>query len=108
MNLTGQHLLFLHAHLDRYADGLKEGMSVKRGDVIGYVGTTGNALRIRLTCTWRFSRLGPEKRWWEGTAIDAYPLLINLVKSRRAAPPVARPVTAENTAGPALATELTS
>jgi murein DD-endopeptidase MepM/ murein hydrolase activator NlpD len=34
---------YYYAHLDHYADGLKEGMPVNRGDVIGYVGTTGNA-----------------------------------------------------------------
>jgi murein DD-endopeptidase MepM/ murein hydrolase activator NlpD len=34
---------FYYAHLDRYAEGLKEGMFVKRGTVIGYVGSTGNA-----------------------------------------------------------------
>jgi len=34
---------YYYAHLERYAGGLKEGMTVKRGDVIGFVGTTGNA-----------------------------------------------------------------
>ncbi|HEY2943295.1 MAG TPA: M23 family metallopeptidase, partial [Vicinamibacteria bacterium] len=34
---------YYYAHLERYADGLKEGMALKKGDVIGYVGTSGNA-----------------------------------------------------------------
>ena len=34
---------YYYAHLDRYADGLKEGAQLKRGDLIGYVGSTGNA-----------------------------------------------------------------
>ena len=35
--------VYYYAHLDRYADGVKPGLSVLRGDVLGYVGTTGNA-----------------------------------------------------------------
>ena len=34
---------FYYAHLDHYAPDLVKGMIVKRGDVLGFVGTTGNA-----------------------------------------------------------------
>ena len=34
---------YYYAHLDRYAEGLREGMLVERGDIIGFVGSTGNA-----------------------------------------------------------------
>jgi murein DD-endopeptidase MepM/ murein hydrolase activator NlpD len=34
---------FYYAHLDRWAAGLYEGMEVQSGDLIGYVGNTGNA-----------------------------------------------------------------
>ena len=34
---------YYYAHLDQYAKGLREGMRVERGDVIGFVGSTGNA-----------------------------------------------------------------
>src|SRR3984957_1725937 len=34
---------YYYAHLDRYAEGLREGSRVERGDVIGFVGSTGNA-----------------------------------------------------------------
>ncbi|MBA4094900.1 MAG: hypothetical protein C0489_12550, partial [Candidatus Accumulibacter sp.] len=37
-----QHAYY-YAHLDKYADGVKEGMQVKRGDLLGYVGVTGNS-----------------------------------------------------------------
>ncbi len=34
---------FFYAHLDRWAPGLYEGMEVQAGDLLGYVGNTGNA-----------------------------------------------------------------
>jgi murein DD-endopeptidase MepM/ murein hydrolase activator NlpD len=35
---------FYYAHLDRWAAGLYEGMEVQQGDLLGYVGNTGNAI----------------------------------------------------------------
>ena len=32
-----------YAHLDRFAPGIRDGVHVKAGDVVGFVGTTGNA-----------------------------------------------------------------
>ena len=64
---------YYYAHLDRYADGLAEGAMVKRGQVIGYVGSTGNAATPHLH--FAIFRLGPEKQWWKGEALDPYPAL---------------------------------
>ena len=64
---------YYYAHLDRYADGLAEGDMVKRGQVIGYVGMTGNAATPHLH--FAIFRLGPEKQWWKGDALDPYPAL---------------------------------
>lgn len=36
---------FYYAHLDRWAPGIYEGMEVRAGDLLGYVGNTGNAAR---------------------------------------------------------------
>jgi murein DD-endopeptidase MepM/ murein hydrolase activator NlpD len=66
---------YYYAHLDRYAPGLAEGRQLKRGDVIGYVGSTGNASEDAPHLHFAIFVLGPEKRWWQGTAIDPYPLL---------------------------------
>ncbi len=66
---------YYYAHLDRYADGLAEGQSLRRGDVIGYVGSTGNAAEDAPHLHFAIFVLGPEKHWWQGTAIDPYPLL---------------------------------
>jgi murein DD-endopeptidase MepM/ murein hydrolase activator NlpD len=66
---------YYYAHLDRYAPGLAEGMQLKRGDLIGYVGSTGNASEDAPHLHFAIFVLGPEKHWWQGTAIDPYPLL---------------------------------
>ena len=74
---------YYYAHLDRYADGLKDGMAVKKGDVIGYVGTSGNAPPHTPHLHFTVFRLGPEKQWWKGTAVNPFPLW---VVGRAAAP----------------------
>ena len=73
---------FYYAHLDHYAEGLKEGMSVRAGQVIGYVGTTGNADPNTPHLHLAFIKLGRDKKWWEGTYIDPYPVLMSLFASR--------------------------
>lgn len=73
---------YYYAHLDHYADDLKEGMPVSRGDVIGFVGTTGNALDGPPHLHLAIMKLGPEKSWWQGKAIDPYPVLMHLTQSR--------------------------
>ena len=66
---------YYYAHLERYADGLKDGDDVRRGQVIGYVGTSGNAPRDTPHLHFAIFRLTDQKRWWQGTAIDPYPIL---------------------------------
>ena len=72
---------YYYAHLERYAEGLHEGMAVRPGELIGYVGTSGNAPPNTPHLHFAIFKLGPEKHWWQGTAINPYPLLIKLVKS---------------------------
>jgi peptidoglycan LD-endopeptidase LytH len=66
---------YYYAHLARYAPGLEEGTTVARGQVIGYVGSSGNADPEAPHLHFAIFRLGPERRWWEGTAIDPYHVL---------------------------------
>jgi murein DD-endopeptidase MepM/ murein hydrolase activator NlpD len=68
---------YYYAHLDAYAPGLAEGQPVRRGDVIATVGSTGNASEDAPHLHFAIFKLGPEKKWWEGTAIDPFPLLAN-------------------------------
>jgi peptidoglycan LD-endopeptidase LytH len=65
---------YYYAHLDRYAEGLHEGQAVKKGDRLGYVGTSGNAPPNTPHLHFTIFKLAPEKRWWEGTPINPYPL----------------------------------
>jgi murein DD-endopeptidase MepM/ murein hydrolase activator NlpD len=66
---------YYYAHLDRYAEGLKENDAVRRGQIIGYVGTSGNAPKDTPHLHFAVFRLTDEKRWWEGTPIDPYDVL---------------------------------
>ena len=67
--------VYYYAHLERYADGLKEGAAIKRGQVIGYVGTTGNAPRDTPHLHFAIFQMTSEKKWWQGTPIDPYSVL---------------------------------
>jgi len=70
---TGRYAYY-YAHLDRYADGLQEKQAIRRGDVIGYVGSTGNADPSAPHLHFAIFELGPERQWWKGTAINPYPV----------------------------------
>jgi murein DD-endopeptidase MepM/ murein hydrolase activator NlpD len=66
---------YYYAHLDGYASGIREGLEVHRGDVLGYVGTTGNAPANTPHLHFAIEILPPTKEWWKGEAIDPYPIL---------------------------------
>jgi peptidoglycan LD-endopeptidase LytH len=68
---------YYYAHLDRYADDLREGSLVHRGQVIGYVGTSGDASPDAPQLHFAIFRLDGDKRWWKGTPIDPYPILLD-------------------------------
>ena len=74
---------YYYAHLDGYVKGLHEGMQVERGDVIGFVGSTGNANPQTPHLHFAIFELGPERRWWQGTAVNPYPGLAAAVKRAR-------------------------
>ncbi len=71
---------YYYAHLDRYAEGLREGMSVQPGDVIGFVGSTGNAVESAPHLHFAIFELGPEKQWSRGKAVNPYLGLVDAVK----------------------------
>jgi murein DD-endopeptidase MepM/ murein hydrolase activator NlpD len=66
---------YYYAHLDHYAPALKQGMLLRKGDTLGYVGTTGDAAASAPHLHFAVFRLGPEKQWWKGSPVDPLPLL---------------------------------
>ncbi len=72
---TSEKFAYYYAHLDRYAADVKEGMALKRGDLIGYVGSSGNADPKTPHLHFAIFALGPEKQWWKGSPVNPYPLL---------------------------------
>lgn len=67
--------IYYYAHLDGYAPGLVEGQQLHRGDVIGFVGTSGNAPLDAPHLHFAIEKLTEPGRWWKSEPIDPYPLL---------------------------------
>lgn len=66
---------YYYAHLDGYAEGLQEGQTVHRGQVLGFVGSTGNASTDAPHLHFAIFQLTPERQWWKGEPINPYPIL---------------------------------
>jgi murein DD-endopeptidase MepM/ murein hydrolase activator NlpD len=71
---TGVYV-FYYGHLSRYADGISEGQKLRRGEVIAYVGDTGNAGIGNFHLHFGVSRMTSAGRWYGGEPINPYPLL---------------------------------
>ena len=67
--------MFYYAHLQRYAAGLREGLPVWKGQVIAYVGDTGNAGAGNYHLHFSVSHLADPRRWWESDNVNPYPML---------------------------------
>jgi murein DD-endopeptidase MepM/ murein hydrolase activator NlpD len=66
---------YYYAHLQRYAPGLREGQRVRRSEVIGFVGTTGNAPENTPHLHFAIFRLDESRQWWRGTPVNPMPVL---------------------------------
>lgn len=73
---ASERFILLYGHLDRYADGLADGKQLERGQVIGYVGTTGNAPIGTPHLHFAILRGQPNVSWWAGAPVNPYPLLV--------------------------------
>lgn len=67
--------IYYYAHLDRYADGLAENTLARRGDVLGYVGDTGNSTPGNYHLHFAVWITEDPKRYWDGANLNPYPLL---------------------------------
>ena len=69
-----RRFVYYYAHLDRYHDRMSEGVQVRQGDVLGYVGTSGNAPRDFPHLHFQALRVDSGKRdWWNGPPVDIRP-----------------------------------
>jgi murein DD-endopeptidase MepM/ murein hydrolase activator NlpD len=67
--------IYYYAHLDRYAPGLAERQRVGAGDMLGFVGSTGDASPEAPHLHFAIELVEPGEGWWQGRAINPYPLL---------------------------------
>jgi murein DD-endopeptidase MepM/ murein hydrolase activator NlpD len=72
---ASNRFVLMYAHLDHYADGMQDGLPLRQGQVIGYVGTTGDAAADAPHLHFAIAHPTDVKLWWTGTAIDPRPLL---------------------------------
>ena len=71
-----EKLIYYYAHLDRYAADLAQSRKLLRGEVIGYVGTSGNAAENAPHLHFAILRTQNPREWWKGEAINPFPLLM--------------------------------
>lgn len=65
-----------YAHLDDYAEGLKEGQRIRRGQRLGTVGSSGNADDETPHLHFAILQTTADAEWWEpANAVNPYPLL---------------------------------
>jgi len=76
-------VVYYYAHLDAYQPGLAEGATIARGDVLGTVGTTGNAPKDTPHLHFQVMRMPADGKYWDGEAINPYPLFLLMQAGRR-------------------------
>lgn len=64
-----------YAHLDSYAPNLTERMKVTQGQLLGAVGSTGDASPDAPHLHYEIKRMAVGEKWWQGTEVDPYPIL---------------------------------
>jgi murein DD-endopeptidase MepM/ murein hydrolase activator NlpD len=72
---ANQRIVFYYAHLERYAEGLLQGQSVRQGDLIGYVGDTGNAGAGNYHLHFAIWAVNDPRRLWNGINVNPFPML---------------------------------
>lgn len=70
-----ERFVYYYAHLDHYRDGLAEGAPLAKGEVIGYVGTTGNAPPDTPHLHFQVMLMSADRKYWTGVPVDPKPFL---------------------------------
>ncbi len=68
---TGR-FVYYYAHLEKYADNIHDGDAVHKGEVIGYVGTSGNAPPNTPHLHFAIGVGDAMKKWWVTSSVDPY------------------------------------
>jgi murein DD-endopeptidase MepM/ murein hydrolase activator NlpD len=71
-----------YAHLAGYAPGIREGLKVRAGDLLGFVGDTGDAGPGNYHLHFGLQRMRPGERWWQGQEVNPYPQLAGTALAR--------------------------
>ena len=66
------HFVLMYGHLDSYKAGLEEGDALKKGDIVGFVGTSGNANPAAPHLHFAVTRNDNMKEWWKGTPLNPF------------------------------------
>lgn len=74
MSDPSSRFVMMYGHLDSFKPGLAAGQSVRQGDIIGFVGSTGNASPLAPHLHFQITRNDDMKEWWKGTPINPFPL----------------------------------
>ncbi len=72
---ASERFILMYAHLDAYANGMRDSLPLRQGQTIGFVGTTGNAPPSVPHLHFAIARAGDVAKWWKGDPIDPLPLL---------------------------------
>jgi murein DD-endopeptidase MepM/ murein hydrolase activator NlpD len=71
-----ERIVYYYAHLDAYQPGFVQGMTIARGDTLGFVGTTGNAPKDTPHLHFQVMRMPADGKYWDGEPINPYPLFL--------------------------------
>ncbi len=83
-----ERLVYYYAHLAGYHDAMSAGKPIRKGDTLGYVGTTGNAPKNTPHLHFQIMRMGGGGRYWSGEPFNPYPLLRHATVPKREDPVV--------------------
>jgi murein DD-endopeptidase MepM/ murein hydrolase activator NlpD len=70
-----QRTIFYYAHMDGYAEGVREGMTLRQGEVLGYVGDTGNSGAANFHLHFEINLTDDPEQYWGGEPVNPYPQL---------------------------------
>lgn len=66
--------VYYYAHLDHYQTDMVVGRSIRKGDTLGFVGTTGNAPRDVPHLHFQIMLWPDDGKWWSGEPVNPYPV----------------------------------